>query len=200
MAENTFHSLLTQEARLLTSDRRVKYTISALEDALLELMADKPIERISVKELCEKADVNRSTFYAHYGSPQELFNSVIEAVVSEFSSIKDRNMTIDEVIRESITLLKARGKLFMALNNTRDGILGFMARALYVWEDTFIESMAASGVNDDTAKAMYSFIAAGSASVIGVQTVGGVKVSIEDTISEIRKMIDAIINAYTRRQ
>ena len=184
----------------MTSDRRVKYTISALEDALLDLMAEKPLERVSVKELCEKADINRSTFYAHYGSPQELFDSVTDTLINEFSSIKDRSMSIEDVIRESVALLKARGKLFMALNNTRDGILGFMARALYVWEDTFIESMAASGVNDNTAKALYSFIAAGSASVIGVQTVGGVKMSIEDTISEIKKMIDAIINAYTRRQ
>ena len=184
----------------MTSDRRVKYTISALEDALLDLMAEKPLERVSVKELCEKADINRSTFYAHYGSPQELFDSVTDTLINEFSSIKDRSMSIEDVIRESVALLKARGKLFMALNNTRDGILGFMARMLYVWEDTFSDRMAAAGVDEDTAKALYSFIATGSASVIGVQAVGSVRMSTDETIAEIIKMIDAVVDAYTRRQ
>lgn len=38
----------------------------AMEDAYIQLLRKKPMERIGVKELCERAGVNRSTFYAHY--------------------------------------------------------------------------------------------------------------------------------------
>lgn len=37
-----------------------------LKSALLELMKDSDFEKITVKQICEKAQVNRSTFYAHY--------------------------------------------------------------------------------------------------------------------------------------
>lgn len=37
-----------------------------MEAAMLELMKDTEFEKITVKKICEKADVNRSTFYAHF--------------------------------------------------------------------------------------------------------------------------------------
>ncbi len=184
----------------MTSDRRVKYTLSALEDALLELMADKPIERISVKELCDKADVNRSTFYAHFGSPQELLDSITDTLFERFSSMKIRNMTLEQVITESMTVLSANTRLFKALYNTREGIIGYSARLLYIWENAFIESMKAQGMDEETAKPLYAFIASGSAVVIGTRTVGGVNKSTEETVEIIKKITDAIIDAYTRRQ
>ena len=47
-------------------DRRVKYTKKALKNSLIDSLKEKTIEKITVKELCEKADVNRGTFYSHY--------------------------------------------------------------------------------------------------------------------------------------
>ena len=44
-------------------DRRVKYTLLALRSSLLELMRKKDISRITVKELCERADVNLSLIH-----------------------------------------------------------------------------------------------------------------------------------------
>ena len=46
--------------------RKTRYTRMTLQDSLIELMKEKPIAKITIKELCEKADINRSTFYAHY--------------------------------------------------------------------------------------------------------------------------------------
>ena len=57
-------------------DRRVKYTMNLLKDSLIELMEDKHISKISVKELCDKADVNRSTFYAHYSDVYDLLRQM----------------------------------------------------------------------------------------------------------------------------
>ena len=52
-------------------NRRVKYTKRVIKEALIELMANRQVGEISVKKLCEQADVNRSTFYAHYGNPMD---------------------------------------------------------------------------------------------------------------------------------
>ncbi len=49
-----------------TQDRRIKRTKMLLQNALVDLMLEKAVGNISVKELTQKADVNRSTFYLHY--------------------------------------------------------------------------------------------------------------------------------------
>lgn len=49
-----------------TQDRRIKRTKMLLQNALVDLKLEKAVGKISVKELTQKADVNRSTFYLHY--------------------------------------------------------------------------------------------------------------------------------------
>ena len=47
-------------------DPRSKKTRRSIINAFLELRARKPLEKITVKELCEKAEINKSTFYTHF--------------------------------------------------------------------------------------------------------------------------------------
>lgn len=53
-------------------DRRIRYTKMVLRDSLLELMAEKPLSKITPTELCRRADVNRNTFYRHYRTPEDV--------------------------------------------------------------------------------------------------------------------------------
>ena len=69
-------------ARELVESRRTQYTRRMLQDALIELLADKPLARITVRELCERADVNRSTFYAHYTSIEDLLHDIEEDAIA----------------------------------------------------------------------------------------------------------------------
>ncbi len=46
----------------IKTDRRVRRTQNALKTNLLLLMKEQPIQKISVSRLCEKSDINRSTF------------------------------------------------------------------------------------------------------------------------------------------
>jgi len=62
----------------MKESRKTQYTRKALADGLIELMKTKPFDRISVKELCDYADINRSTFYAHYEDIYALLHFVEE--------------------------------------------------------------------------------------------------------------------------
>ena len=48
------------------TDARIRYTQRILKESLLALLKQKPINKITVKEVCELAELNRATFYAHY--------------------------------------------------------------------------------------------------------------------------------------
>lgn len=54
-------------------DKRIVKTRTAIFNAVFEISADKDLDKISVVELCEKAGINKSTFYLHYTSIDDCF-------------------------------------------------------------------------------------------------------------------------------
>ncbi len=67
--------------------RRVKMTKMLLKDSLIELMNHKSIHAISIKEICEGADINRSTFYRHYDTQYDLYDDIIEDISKDIFDI-----------------------------------------------------------------------------------------------------------------
>lgn len=70
-----------------SNDRRVRKTQTALKDALIKLLDKKDLHQITLKELTEFADINRSTFYAHYQGIYELYEQLEEDVIKELNSV-----------------------------------------------------------------------------------------------------------------
>ena len=67
-------------------DRRVKYTKMVLRESLIKLLEHKPIERITIKEICDDADINRATFYAHYADQYDLLKQIEDELYINISS------------------------------------------------------------------------------------------------------------------
>ena len=57
---------------------RGKQAKARIRQAFTKLLREKPIQRIAVKELCQEAGVNRSTFYAHYQDIYDLLTKIEE--------------------------------------------------------------------------------------------------------------------------
>ena len=58
-------------------------TRRALSASLKELMQEKPFEKITVTDIVKRADINRSTFYAHYPDVRGLVESLMEQTVDK---------------------------------------------------------------------------------------------------------------------
>ena len=67
--------------------RSVRRTKMALQKSLIELMKTQPVLRITVKDICNAADVGRSTFYAHYESHYELLEQIETECLSGFEDL-----------------------------------------------------------------------------------------------------------------
>lgn len=76
---------------ILMEDLRVTKTKKALYEALLVLMEEETFENIKVSDICEKALVNRSTFYAHYSDKYELVSSFIKNLTEELKKELEKN-------------------------------------------------------------------------------------------------------------
>lgn len=69
-------------------DIRMEKTEKAIKNAFMELRSKKPLEKITVKELCSLACINKSTFYAHYEDLYALSDTLeTETVASVLKSI-----------------------------------------------------------------------------------------------------------------
>ncbi len=79
-------------------DLREKKTRRSITNAFLQLRRSKPLERITVKELAELAEVSKATFYLHYRDIYDLSDTLQEEVIQNIlSSItKPQNMFLDE--------------------------------------------------------------------------------------------------------
>ena len=89
-------------------DLRTEKTERSIINAFIELRAKKPLEKITVKELCQLARINKSTFYAHYSDIYEL-SDVLETqmVTAVIESLKPASLLFQEPGRFTAELTRA---------------------------------------------------------------------------------------------
>ena len=68
-------------------DRRVLKTKAQLRTALTGLLEKKPLQEITVKELCEACDINRGTFYLHYPDVRALLDEIVDDLMTQFEAM-----------------------------------------------------------------------------------------------------------------
>lgn len=97
---------------MLMNKQESKYfnTAMLMDEALLYLLDKKDYDYITVKEICAKAGVNRSTFYLHYDSIDELLEETLDYVIKKFVSYfnvdtKDFISSIDKLDRKDLVLI-----------------------------------------------------------------------------------------------
>lgn len=71
-------------------DKRTEYTKKNIKETCLELLYKKDISKVTVSELCKKADINRATFYRYYLDIYDLLKQLQDEFISELkNSYKD---------------------------------------------------------------------------------------------------------------
>ena len=176
----------------MKSDRRVRYTRMVLKQALLSLMLERPITRITVTEICERAEVNRATFYAHYADPydllarieNELFESIRRSIAGGLSSGSPRRILTDicSSIRENGALCR------VIFSEYRDR--EFRERVLNIAgvERVALWRSIVPHAGERELERMYAFFSQGSAAVIR----GWVLSGMQDAPEEIAAFLERI--------
>ena len=71
-------------------DRRIKRTRTAVFNAVLDLMVEKDTSKITVLELCKRADINKSTFYLHYNSMDDCLHNCFQIIMNGIIDISKK--------------------------------------------------------------------------------------------------------------
>jgi AcrR family transcriptional regulator len=90
-----------------TQDRRVRRTRQSLHHALLELAREKAYDEIAVQEILSRADVGRSTFYAHFRSKNDLLeHGIDEMMCANPPRTAHSHAAIEQLLAFSLPLLE----------------------------------------------------------------------------------------------
>ena len=112
------------EEKTRKQDLRRRYTRQMLEKNLVLLLKEKPFEKITVKELCEKAAINRATFYAYYSDMHDIMEQIFENMKELMHQHVIRmNTNSPEQHREALIdylrLMRENGQLYFLLVNAK---------------------------------------------------------------------------------
>jgi AcrR family transcriptional regulator len=95
--------------------RKTKYTKMVLKESLLQLMENKPINKITVTDICKKADLNRGTFYAHYLDAFDLLeqiqNELMEEITEAVDKLVKKNVKSQVILKELFEIILKNKKL-----------------------------------------------------------------------------------------
>jgi AcrR family transcriptional regulator len=121
-------------------DRRVARTRGILQEALNRLTLKSGYEAVTIKDICDEADVGRSTFYAHFTSKDDLKRSGLEhlrhhLLARQQAALAGGAAPQDRTLSFSLVMLEHAGDhaaLYKALVNDRGGsvALGFIREIL----------------------------------------------------------------------
>ncbi len=191
------------------SEAKFHNTAVKMDDALILLLEHKEFKDISIMDICEKAGVNRSTFYAHYENLYDLLKETQERAVSEFfvsfgastlGAADFSKMTADELIFITpqylvpyLTFIKKNRRLYEVYNNSGAFQIGEMDKQLI--ENIFVPIYAKNGVTD---KKIVEYMSRYFISGVTAITMEWMKRGCEDDILFICEVISVCVRPSMR--
>ncbi len=178
------------------TNRRVQYTRSALREALIGLISEKPLANITVTDICARADINRSTFYLHYQGVHELLGEIEEQILSRIEEQLTQTPSL-QTLNALVCFLKhikqppREVKLFYALGGDQ-GDPHFIRRLQQLIYDSFRRGwqnrMPEAG--ESQKRLVFSYIVPGTISVLSAWIHGDIP---DLTAEEVVALLEAVI-------
>ena len=153
----------------MKTDPRTRYTKSIIEEVFWELIHDKPISKITVSEICAKAEINRGTFYRYYLDVYDLADRMMDEGLERIRKMLSGNDGRDfvTVFAGVLRMLKEDRKLFdLAMEGSfgQKGQNGFMPKVFRLCFDYLKSSMNYTDDREKTRRFVY--VSGGSGALI----------------------------------
>ena len=187
-------------------DRRVKYTKMVLKESFIKLLEKKEISQITIKEICEDADINRATFYAHYSDQYDLMHKIEEELLENVSSYLTDYMQskpgVDFVgmIEKILEYIKENDGLCKLLLGER-GDLDFQKRIMmFVYDKNINQLITNDAIPKEDADYIYSFTITGYVGMIQKWLEGDMKKTARSIAEMLVKITTGIPQSYFKNK
>lgn len=153
----------------MKSDARTRYTEKVIRDSFLSIMEEKPYSRITVKEICQKAEINRATFYNHYKDVYDLMDRLEERILASVDALVQEAdfRDLPAYLTKLLSNMRQEGKTYLILisENGRPEILTKIGKRITERSYPLLKERL-DGLSEEEKEACYFFILNGSAGVM----------------------------------
>ena len=161
----------------MATDRRTKYTKTVIRQALFDLLQEKPINKITVTDVCKLADINRSTFYSHY----EDVYALLASIQNELFENVVLTLTTENWFEEVLQLVDQNKDLCQALIGPH-GDSSFIRQLIYLGYDNSMKfwKKMYPNASPETRDYAYAFVSSGVIGILENWVCRGYKLSIDE--------------------
>lgn len=187
------------------TDRRVLYTKMFLKESLLELMKEKPVDKITPTELCRRAGINRNTFYTHYYTPRDVLAEIEEEFSAQiFESLQGHVFSEDdygEAMLNEICRIIYERKDFCKILLSENGDAAFFESLISLGKGMILEGWRRQGMTlpDEKMEMFFAYVVNGSVAMIRKWAASDMKHSPPEIAELIRYAAYGGINGMTAR-
>lgn len=182
-------------------DRRSKYSIQVIRQALFELLETKSLDEISVVDICTKADVNRGTFYKYYRDVPDLYNKTEDSLVEEIYALMpepdSRGFQNHFFFKEILNTL-ATNKEFTYIAQNKD-FSERIAQKLLTFFIPYLQQalqIKCPNASDEDTALLLEYVLGGCIRVVSYWMKSGMKVPIETISEKLSTMILHSLSIY----
>ncbi len=176
-------------------DARVRYTRRVIKESFLELLKEKELSKITVKGICEKAEINRATFYKYYDNPYHLLEMLEEEQLDKLLEDieKSKAKTLQDIFRVILIDIKENFEIYSVIfsENGDDSFRKKMFAVCYKDNMDIIHNLF-PGMPADQQEWLFYFLAEGSNGVLWKWMQDGMERPIDDPIVFVEKIIEDI--------
>ncbi len=178
------------------TDHRTRMTRMLIRKAFLGLLIQKPIQSISIKELCEHAGINRGTFYMHYADifdlRKQIEDELFTGLVNALDSMMDRDPKVSpvRVTTELFQLIKDNSDL-CAVTLGDHGDKEFLLKIIGAARAKSVENYAKyfQGVASEKIEYYYAFISSGCMGILQKWLASGMRESPDSIATTTENLI-----------
>lgn len=162
-------------------DRRVRYTKMVIRDSFIRFLKEKPISKITVKEICLAADINRATFYSHYTDQYDLLHQIEEEVISDITHylqelhFEDIEHILSEGVERILDYIGQNAELFDLLLNFHGNLKFQQDVVQLIGVQHFIPVPDGDSHDQSNAEYLFHFLASGAIGLIQLWLKDGMK-------------------------
>ena len=175
-------------------NRRIKLTKRLINESFIELLQAKPFNKISVKEICDNADINRTTFYNYYDDQYDLLSNIednfindINTLLKKYDFFNSNRVNVDTMLLEILNYIKDNKLIFLSLFETYDA--NFINRIVNVLGEAFIKMLQkGKGLNKKEAEYELYYVVYGILNVIRQWLLNDKKTSSKELVQIIFKI------------
>lgn len=181
-------------------DRRIKYTKKIIKDTFIDLLDGKDIKKITVSEICQKADINRATFYRYYLDVYDLLEKIAEDFLRELKEPYEKDpariSNVGAFTKEILAVFLENKKLVKILFNTNNNIYflnDFLEVAYTMCKNRWMQDIP--NITEEKVDYAVAFIFNGALGIVNYW----VKNDFDDDIDNIADTIEELSYYGTRK-